>query len=139
MPGGAPARMGRVRRTGRAPAAFPLYPNPEASNLNSLVLIRIRLARVRARDPKGRFAKARSGNPRRRPPGIPNPRRRPLGLLLRQARPGTLAPPIERSQGISAAAFEPASSSRAAAASGGLDPDGSMRWIRWAPAPKGSP
>src|SRR5207237_5368839 len=31
-----------------------------------------------------------------RPRGIRNPRRRPLGLLLRQARPGTLAPLVRR-------------------------------------------
>src|SRR5437016_3107090 len=37
----------------------------------------------RTRDPRGRFAKGSSGNPRGRPRGIPNPKRRVPNLLAR--------------------------------------------------------
>src|ERR1051325_10057158 len=43
-----------------------------------------------------RDARGHSANPKGRPRGIRNPCRRPLGLLLRQARPGTLAPLVRR-------------------------------------------
>jgi hypothetical protein len=45
------------------------YRRLKLSNINSLVLIPFCLAR----DARGRFAKASSGNPRARPRGIPDP------------------------------------------------------------------
>jgi hypothetical protein len=57
---------------------------------------RSRARGAQIRDAHGRFAKGYSGNPTGRPRGIRNPRRRPIGLLLRQARPGTLVPLIDR-------------------------------------------
>jgi hypothetical protein len=45
----------------------------------------------RARDARGRFAKASSGNPRGRPRGIPNPRRRVPDLVARPLSPQALS------------------------------------------------
>jgi hypothetical protein len=48
--------------------------------------------RAHARDPKGRFAKGHSGNPRGRPRGIPNPKRRVIPLRAwRENREAVLA------------------------------------------------
>jgi hypothetical protein len=75
-----------------------------------LILIFCRLARARAqthahqgnqpaagsaRDPKGRFAKGHSGNPKGRPPGIANPRR-PVIDFSRPLVPGALSRLVER-------------------------------------------
>jgi len=77
-------------------AAFSLLPDPEARDLNHLLLIFCRLARSHARDPRGRFAKGHSGNPQGRPPGIPNPRRRVIDLRARPPAPGVLSKLVER-------------------------------------------
>jgi len=50
----------------------------------------------RPRDPRGRFAKGCSGNPRGRPPGIPNPQRRVPDLLARPLAPQALSDLLRR-------------------------------------------
>src|SRR5712691_2246933 len=50
----------------------------------------------RARDPGGRFAKGRSGNPRGRPPGIANPRRRVPDLVAGPLGPKALSDLLDR-------------------------------------------
>src|SRR5260370_2668676 len=50
----------------------------------------------RARDPRGRFAKGSSGNPRARPPGLRNPKRRVPDLVARPLSPQALLHPPER-------------------------------------------
>jgi hypothetical protein len=50
----------------------------------------------RMRDPRGRFAKGRSGNPRGRPPGIPNPKRRLLDFVNRPPKPGAVEALVRR-------------------------------------------
>jgi hypothetical protein len=50
----------------------------------------------RARDPRGRFARGHSGNPRGRPPGIPNPKRRVPDLVARPLGPKALADLLDR-------------------------------------------
>lgn len=78
--GGADARCSSLLPEIRIEESQELVPDPDSS------------ARPRAKEANGRFARGQSGNPRGRPKGIRNPRRRPIALLLRQARPGTLAP-----------------------------------------------
>jgi len=50
----------------------------------------------RARDARGRFAAAHSGNPRGRPPGIRNPRRRVPDLIARPLSPQALSELLDR-------------------------------------------
>src|SRR6266480_749564 len=50
----------------------------------------------RARDPRGRFAKGSSGNPRGRPPGIRNPRRRVPDLAARPLSARALSDLLDR-------------------------------------------
>ena len=50
----------------------------------------------RARDPRGRFAKGSSGNPRGRPRGIPDPERRAPNLVARPASQQALSNLLDR-------------------------------------------
>ena len=55
------------------PSCYHLFPGPGIQEYQQLGPD---LVLPRARDARGRFAKCSSGNPRRRPRGIPNPKRR---------------------------------------------------------------
>jgi hypothetical protein len=74
------------------PLLFAVFPEPDSKNLNNLVLI----ARGRARDARGRFAKGSSGNPRGRPPGIRNPKRRIPDLVARPLSAQALSALLDR-------------------------------------------
>jgi hypothetical protein len=85
--------MPEIAADPRSPSCSYLFSGPGIQVFQTLAPD---LSSPRARDPRGRFAKGTSGNPRGRPPGIPNPRRRVPNLSVRPLKAQALTGLLDR-------------------------------------------
>jgi hypothetical protein len=85
--------MPEIAADPRSPSCSYLFSRP---GIEVFQILAPDLSSPHARDPRGRFAKGSSGNPRGRPPGIPNPRRRVPNLSVRPLKAQALTGLLDR-------------------------------------------